>query len=63
MSVELPDQREPIIENRHDLFANLTWYEFLSEFARQYNRSQIENEQLRQQVQSLTQRVEALENP
>ncbi len=69
MSVELPDQREPVIEGRPDLFLNIIWFDGFQELARQHNKlhalvsaqqSTIEAQQ--QAIDDLTSRVEALES-
>ena len=70
MSVELPDQREPVIEGRPDLFLNIIWFDGFQELARQHTKLQatvaeqqdtIESQQLA--IDDLTSRVEALESP
>lgn len=70
MSVELPDQREPVIENRPDLFMNITWFEAMTELARLLNRNRSRIAELEQQnaaqqaqIDDLIFRVEALESP
>ena len=40
MSIELPDQREPVIEGRHDLFLNIIWFDGFQELARQHTKLQ-----------------------
>lgn len=49
MSVEVPEQREPVIESRTDLFLSIVWFQFAVEMA--------------QKVNELEQRVYDLENP
>ena len=41
MSVELPDQREPVIEGRPDLFLNIIWFDGFQELARQHSKLQV----------------------
>lgn len=60
MSVEIPDQREPLTQ---DGFANPVWFEFLSELARQHNQALARISTLEQQVADLEARVTALETP
>lgn len=70
MSVELPDQREPVIEGRPELFLSIVWFDGLQELVRQHRKLQttiaeqqtlIESQQ--SAINDLTTRVEALESP
>ena len=62
MSVEIPDQVEPVIENRADLFASIVWFNFLQELVRQHNTLQATVAEQQTQIEDLTSRVEALES-
>ncbi len=63
MSVELPDQREPAIENRPDLFLNIIWFDGIQELVRQHNKLQATVASQQDQINDLISRVEALESP
>ncbi|WP_417216601.1 hypothetical protein [Alcanivorax sp.] len=63
MSVELPDQREPVIEGRPDLFLNIIWFDGFQELVRQHNKLQATVASQQDQINDLISRVEALENP
>lgn len=70
MSVKSPEQREPFIEGRADLFVSISWFRFVGELVRQHNKLQatvatqqaaIDAQQIA--IDDLTSRVEALETP
>jgi len=63
MSIELPDQREPVIEGRHDLFLNIIWFDGFQELARQHTKLQATVAEQQTLIEDLTSRVEALESP
>lgn len=63
MSVELPDQREPAIEDRPDLFLSIIWFDGIQELVRQHNKLQATVAEQQTAIDDLTSRVEALESP
>lgn len=69
MSVEVPEQREPLIEGRPDLFASIVWFQFVVELADKAKTLQAtvdaQAETITTQqtaIDDLTSRVEALES-
>ena len=70
MSVKSPEQREPFIEGRPDLFIGISWFRFVGELVRQHNKLQAQVAAQQDTIQAqqaaiddLTSRVEALESP
>lgn len=63
MSVKNPEQREPIIEGRADLFVSISWFRFVGELVRQHNKLQATVATQQAAIEDLTSRVEDLESP
>lgn len=63
MSLENPDQRAPLVENKPDAYMDPVWFEFVATFTALVNQQQRTIKDQQTAIEDLEQRVQALETP